>query len=304
VPTLADPCDITRKHDDFSRVIETSKLALRRGECPCPEAPYHRTRVLLGIDEPGMQDPPGDEALAARRCVAEMPLAERPAALLAEFRRMSVLDSAFLRPASQNGCEPLFPVLPVCAPVVLACLEIKIKRQDDCTEVECVQIDTCCRRALLPTATIQELLCGLAPGLIEPDGATDDAGGPRICRESVKWSAGGSKVGFSVTAPLNESTVRDAVRITSLRDRGWVDEDVIGVRFYDDNNVEVELADPPAYEIVRLIVKGTGPVPAFGADPPLPLAGFEGGPPCTADDGRDAVLTFTNGLPGVEEAAQ
>ena len=70
---------------------------------------------------------------------------------------------------------------------------------------------------------------------------------------------------------------------------------------YDDI-VEVELADPPVYEIVRLIVKAPGRLRCSASDPPVPLAGFEGGPPCPADDGRDAVVTFTNGLPGVEDA--
>ena len=185
VPTLADPSDVTRKHDDFSRVIETSKLVLRRGECRYPEEPYHRTRVLLGIDEPGAEDRPGDNALKARRHVAALPRAERPAALLAAFRRMSALDSACLRPASQEGCETLFPELPDCAPVVLACVKLEVKRTDGCVEAKCLGIDTGCRRALLPTATIQELLCGLAPGVLtdEEDASSRDAGGPRIRRE-------------------------------------------------------------------------------------------------------------------------
>ena len=34
VPTLADPCDITRKHDDYSRVAEGVRLELRLGRCP------------------------------------------------------------------------------------------------------------------------------------------------------------------------------------------------------------------------------------------------------------------------------
>lgn len=305
VPTLADPCDVTRKHDDYSRVIETSKLVMRRGDCPCPDPWYHRTRVLLGIDKPTSQDPAGDEALEARRRVAEKSAAERPAALLTEFRCMAALDAGCLGPAHEDGCQTLFPVVAAHAPVVLACLQITVQRRDGCTDIDCIEIDPCCRRTLLPTAAIQELLCGLAPGVVGTDCDADDdpcdAGGPRIRRESVNWTNGGAKVEFSVTAPVNQSTVQDAVRITSLRDRGWVDEDVVNIDFHDET-VEIELAGPPAYDIVRLIVKGTGCAPVFGECPPLPLAGFDDGPPCTADDGRDAVLTFTNGLPGVEEA--
>jgi hypothetical protein len=302
VPTLADPCDVTRKHDDFSRVIETAKLSLRRGSCLCLEDPYHCTRVLLGIDEPGCDDHAGDCALEARRAIAELPVGERPAALLAAFRRMSVFDSARRRPASEPGYEPLFPVLLEAAPVVLGCLRIAVKRGEGCPEIDCVDIDPCCRRAVLPTTTIQELLCGLAPGLIGGVGDID-AGGPRIERESVRWNDDRTRLCFSVTAPLNHSTVRDAVRITSLRNHAWVDEDVIGVHFPNECEVEVELADAPAYEIVRVVVKGTGPWPVFGADPPVPLAGLVGGPPCTIDDGRDVALTFTGELPRAAEEA-
>jgi hypothetical protein len=302
VPTLSDPCDVTRKHDDFSRVVETSYLSLHRGNCPCPDPPYHRTRVLLGIDEPGRHDPAGEEALAARRRVAETPDDERPQALLAEFRRMTVLDSAYMKPAEEATGATLFPVLPEHAPVVLACLEIEVKRNDGCVEIGCVEIGPCCRRALLPTTTIQELLCGLAPSLVDGgDDPVGDAGGPRIRRESVKWTHGGTRLRFSVTAPLNTSTIRDAVHITSLRDRGWEDEDVVDVDCHDGYQVEIELADAPDCEIVRLIVKGTGAWPVFGVDPPVPLAGLVGGPPGTADDGVDVVLTFTSGPGGLEE---
>jgi hypothetical protein len=53
VPTLANPCDITRQHDDFSRVLENASISLRPGDCAARERPYHRVRVLLGLDEVG-----------------------------------------------------------------------------------------------------------------------------------------------------------------------------------------------------------------------------------------------------------
>ena len=67
VPTLADPCDVNRTHDDYSRVIEQARITARLG--PCPQRPtgrYHRVRVLLGLDNVGDPDEPGKQALKAR----------------------------------------------------------------------------------------------------------------------------------------------------------------------------------------------------------------------------------------------
>lgn len=50
VPALADPCDVTRRHDDFSRIVETARITIR-STAPAPWRPYHRVRVLLGLDE-------------------------------------------------------------------------------------------------------------------------------------------------------------------------------------------------------------------------------------------------------------
>ena len=260
VPTIADPCDVTRKHDDYSRIVEHSRLVLLPNDCECRVEPYHRTRVLLGLDDVGNYDPEGQEALAAQAEVAAKPLAERPQALLASFRKMSTLDAASLRPAQQAGTgEPtLYPVLSEEAAVVLANVEIDVRDADGCLEICAVRVDTACRKSLLPTATIQELLCGLAPGLV---GAADeaDAGGPRVIAESVSWPDGGAKCRFSVTAALNPGSLRRAIRITSLSERGWIDEDIYAVRLADaGDGVEIELADPPANDIVRLIIKGTG----------------------------------------------
>ena len=59
VPTLASPCDITRQHDDFSRVLENASISLRLGDCAARARPFHRVRVLLGLDEAGRTTRPG-----------------------------------------------------------------------------------------------------------------------------------------------------------------------------------------------------------------------------------------------------
>ena len=140
----------------------------------------------------------------------------------------------------------------------------------------------------------------MAPALLGEVG-TGDAGGPRVIRESVALSEDGRTLTINVTAPLVQGSIRRAIAITSLSSRGWVDEDIDRIR-YDSKNlaVIVNLADRPINEVVRLIVCGTGPTPVFGSDPPVPLAGLVGGPPGSADDGVDAVLTFDNPIDTAE----
>ena len=102
-----------------------------------------------------------------------------------------------------------------------------------------------------------------------------------------------------MTAALNPGSLRRAIRITSLSQRGWVDEDIDTVRYQADTQaIVIELADRPVNPLVRVIVRGTGSTPVYGEDPAVPFAGLWGqGPPGTADDGHDAVLTFENRPP-------
>lgn len=299
VPTLADPCDVNRKHDDDSRVTETACVVLRPGRCPPRWHPYHRVRVLLGLDEVGEDDDAGEQALHARARVRDAPCDTRARELLREFRWLAALDNAELRAAAEPGTSDLtlFPVLDKDAAVTLACLEIKVRDADGCTTIEDTpRIELACRTALLPTATIQELTCGFAPG-VEDCAADEDADGPRVLADDVAWSDDRRTLYIPVSAELNPGSVRRAVRITSLSRRGWVDEDIDAVRFDPEGPaIVVEMADRPVNEMVRLVVKGTGSTPVYGAFPQVPLAGVSGGPPGTVNDGHDAVLVFGNRL--------
>ncbi|MGH3511150.1 MAG: hypothetical protein ACRDRB_02585 [Pseudonocardiaceae bacterium] len=298
VPTLADPCDITRKHDDYSRIVERAKLELRLGSCPPVKWPYHRIRVLLGLDEVLPGDHQGDEALAARREVATAPPDRRARELLKRFRALAACDVVDLHPAREPG-----DAYPTWFPsedgtVVLASVKIGVHENGDYVEIVDIHPDYTARTALLPTSTIQELSCALAPGLINAD-VSVDAGGPRVDADSRELSHEGRRLSIAVTAPLNPGSLRRAVRLTSLSIRGWVDEDIDAVRYdADDQRIVIELADRPINEIVRLTVRGTGPTPVFGLAPAVPLAGLVGGPPGTSHDGHDAVLTFENPLSG------
>jgi hypothetical protein len=293
VPALADPCDITRQRDAPSRVVEGVRLELRPGRCPDRARPYHRVRVLLGLDDVGEDDRPGEDARRALHRVLGCDPGERAEALLRQFRRMAAWDVMDLVPADAQDA----PVVDEDSGVVLARVEIDVRDRDGGSEIIEVRPDPCARTALLPTATIQELACGLAPALLG-EKAGEDAGGPRVIPGSVRWNEDATRLDFEVTAPLVPGSVsRRAVQLTSLAERGWVEEDIYSVS-YDDHElrVTVTLADRPINEIVRLFVRGTGTMPVFGRDPAVPLAGLAGGPPGTVNDGHDAVLTLRNPL--------
>lgn len=293
VPTLADPCDITRKHDDYSRVVEGVRLELRPGGCPDRSRTYHRVRVLLGLDQVGKDDPAGEKAAAARRDVLSRPPAERPHAMLREFRRMASADAADLVPVMEPGesWPTLFPALESGAEVVLACVKIDVRDRDGCREITYMRTDSGERSALLPTSVIQELTCAVGAVLPATDGTYAD--GPRVIPK-VYWNEDATAFWFAVTAPLMPASVsRRAVQLTSLAERGWVEEDIDSVRYVDaERRVTVTLNAPPGNDLVRLIVRGTGGAPVFGQDPAVPLAGLAGGPPGDANDGHDAVLTL------------
>lgn len=295
VPTLADPCDVTRKHDDDSRILESAGIVLRPEPCPQHGHPYHRVRVLLGLDRVGADDRAGRDALAARREVEEVPANQRAGVLLRAFRQLAAEDSMARHPAAEPGAtEPTrFPLLEKDAAVPLACVQIDVLDADGCTTIQDVRIDPACRTALLPTATIQELTCALAPALLGSERARD-AGGPRIYADGAAWSDGERIVSLPVSAPLVPGSVRRAVAVTSLSGRGWVDEDIDTIRYESERPaIVVEMADRPVNPVVRVVVRGTGHTPVYGSDPLVPLAGLWGGPPGAENDGHDAVLTFT-----------
>ena len=98
-----------------------------------------------------------------------------------------------------------------------------------------------------------------------------------------------------VTGALVVGSIRRAVTVHSLSARGWVEEDVESVRYdTEESHLVVRLATRPVNNVVRMVVKGTGPTPVFGVAPAAPLAGVWGGPPACRHDGRDAVITLTD----------
>ena len=302
VPTLSDPCDVTRKNDDYSRVVERTRFDLVAGCCTRPRHTYHRLRVLLGLEEVNRDDEAGEEALKARRKVIDAPTAERACELVRQFRRMAAWDTTDLRPDDQDGdCNvPAFPADDEDCGVPLACLSFRVVERDGCRSIEDVCVDETVRTSLLPTSTIQELTCGLGPALV---GDTDApaAGGPQVIGPAVILEGSGRRLVIPVTAPLIASSVHGTVSITSLstmRPGGWVVEDIYNTKFDAAKQaIVVSLADRPVNSLIRIVVRGTGPRPVMGQQPVAPLAGVVGDQPTSRYDGRDAVWTFTHEAP-------
>jgi hypothetical protein len=295
VPALADPCDLSRRHTSESRVVERVRLAVEPGRCPAPSpAPYHRVRVLLGLDDASTGDVAGHEAARAVVRIAALPDEERVAALLQAFRRLAALDAADLAPYTAEGEDP--SLFPQAAPgvVMLADLRVRVRGYGDGLQVVDYEVDPCVRPTLLPTAVIADLVCGLAPALLA-SGATADAGGPRVER-AIEWPHP-HVLRLHVTKRLLAGSLADhPVAVTSLSERGWVREDIVRIEYDpDDLTLSVILDDEPAADLVRVVVRGTGPTPVFGAHPRVPLAGLAGGPAGGEDDGHDAVLTLRTG---------
>jgi hypothetical protein len=106
--------------------------------------------------------------------------------------------------------------------------------------------------------------------------------------------------------------VPDSVEVTTLTREGgdrWVVEDIYDTAYNaSDKAIVVRLAyslnKRPATALVRVQVRGTGGKPVMGLSPLLPLAGVYGRTPGDAQDGHDAVWTFTNDLGQTKSAGE
>lgn len=297
VPVLADPCDVGGNRNEPSRIIETARVHLLPGRCPPCRAGYHRLRVLFGLERASAGDQAGREAQAARDEVLALPPEQRPAEMRHRMRCLAAADAADLCAGREEGASsPLpFPVANPEAAVVLACVKVRVRDDDGCTTVDRVSVDECCRCTLVPTATIADLLAGMATHLV---GAVDDwsdtGEGPRIRAEHVEWLDDCTRLVLPVNRALAGASLRRrAVSVTSLTEKGWSEHSVESVQYDAEQLLVVVELERPVEGLVRVVVKGTGPTPAYGVSPAAPLAGVVGGPPVVPQEGRDAVLTLS-----------
>ena len=334
-PTLADPCEVSRGLDADSRILEEAQITVVPGKCePCRRCRRdHRLRVLFGLDPAEPRDRAAREASQALEDVASRPRHERVEAFCHHLHCLEAHDAGDIRPPCAEGTDrpTMLPVTEEQAAVVLACVVVEVSGEAKCPDVTICDVDDCCRCVLLPTQTITEMLCAIAARVLRPGhyrhhdhdhdghdrdddesgdyghpwpehddhtdwGATDLEEGPRVHADDVFWDDDARSYLVPVSAHLVAGSVRRAVMVTSLSARGWIEEDVESVRYDPENTrIVVRMAARPQNSVVRLVVRGTGPTPVYGVSPAAPLAGVHGGPPAGRHDGRDAVITVTDG---------
>lgn len=303
VPAYANPCDVTRRHDDYSRVLERARVEIRLGDCSdqC-RGDYRRVRVLVGLAAGDPADERDAEALAARRRVLAAPIPAHE--LSCQVQAMACRDAAELVPEPDaDGHLGLYPTDVEDAAVVLATVTITLCFRDDCWGfVGLPHVQECARTTLLPTDLISALACGLAPGLLGASGE-QPVEGPRVVGPDISLDERGRQLTIPVTRRLLPGTVRGTVEVTTLapdKDDRWVVEDVDDTTYAPDpdgpGSIAVRLAyslnDRADHTLVRVRVRGTGGRPVMGDDPRAPLAGVVEGPPGNRHEGRDAVWTF------------
>ena len=330
VPALIEPCDGSTQTTAYSRIRETAQLDLVPG--PPPRAnplpgdlPYHRLRLLFGLEGP-VTDEGGDPVAAdqeVQQALAEI-LAldpdERPAQLLATFRRLAALDVIDLKPplaAEGDDATPFPEASP--APLTLATITGITLQETDAGSWKLTggAVDVTVRPSHVATSTIQELLCGPAtagtasppptpPPESSPARAPDNeggrnasirpgrSGGPKVERASVRLEE--NQITFRVSdALLDASVVTTAFSVTVLDAPGWTASEIREARHDGASGlVTLTLRQRPAGRLVRLIARGTGPSPLLGSNL-APLAGDTDEPPGDEHDGRDFAHMLTIG---------
>lgn len=165
VPAIVEPCEGAQTDTAYSRVFETLDLLLRP---LLPEAPaagdrgFHRLRILFRIeDDPEAEYP---EVLDRRQAIEALPGSQQPAAYRAALREFAALDVTDLKPQQATEAEPasIFPEDPT--EVLLAEIKDILLEQNEAggwSILEPISApDVKVRSSLIPTAVIQELLCG------------------------------------------------------------------------------------------------------------------------------------------------
>src|SRR5881394_1839811 len=117
VPALLEPCDNASTGTAYSRVFETIEILLLPGLAPLPVYPYHRLRLMFGVDKPKKKNGSTDNTEADQIVLDEvariraLPGADQPAEWLQAFHRFAALDEIDLQPAtSEDGARTLlFP---------------------------------------------------------------------------------------------------------------------------------------------------------------------------------------------------
>lgn len=293
VPAMSSSCEGGGSDVAYSRVIETGELELR---------PY-------GNDADGNPQPPPDDRSAAfadlRRLVREgkAPAAE-PMGLswLEAFRGVAARTVTALGPPAFTGGAPdsshLFPANEP-GEIVLADLPgMSLVGEGPDRHLVAPTIDMSIRRSHVPTWVIEELIAELLAGRVGPV-VEPDAGGPRVAEVGLS----GTTVTVELTSDILEGSLAGAFdfrQIDTAATPAWSTPTVPALTYTAGAppapaTITFELpAEPTATVGYRLVLRGTGPEPLVGLvdGRAVPLAGYAGGPPSRAADGRDVVELF------------
>lgn len=240
VPALSTPCENSSVATAYSRVLETVEILLRPGLAPARTLPYHRLRLLFGLDPPQEE---GGVITPADQAVLDAPHN------LESFRRLAALDEIDL--TAPEGDE---------FPVVLADIAgITLDKTTDQLVLSAGAVNVAVRPSHVATSTIQELLCGQA----------GPAGGPVVIQNSVQIDETANQVSFRVSRELASASVVPArFSLTFFDDAsGWNIAPVTAAA-YDTatGTVTVDFTGPLGGQQVRFIALGSGPTPLLGAN--------------------------------------
>ncbi len=288
VPALLEPCAGAGSGGTaYSRVFETVDLRLVPGRAPRRPLPQYRAlRVLFGLQKPG--DDVFEKQAATRRLeIMRLAPENQPEAYLEALRRFAPTDEIELHPDDSDPKRlSLFPA-PDDTAVMLANIEgLTVKKVDDHWSLTAGRVDITVRPVLIPTATIQELLCGpVFGGSVDPRNLT----GPRVTSAEITDD---KTITLHLDKKLKTASVQPAaLSVTTFDDtQGWADVAIDQVKLNDPTTIAVTLNTALAADArVRLIARGTGPKPILGEDY-APLLGSANGPYPIPNDGIDFVF--------------
>ncbi|MFN0122733.1 MAG: hypothetical protein ACKV2V_19720 [Blastocatellia bacterium] len=305
VPALLEPCNNAGSGTAYSRIHETVTIELLPGLAPPRIDPYHRLRLLFslaaprkqGVDGASAADQQQDQQVSSERTrIAGLAAADQPMAWLAAFRRFAALDEIELPPGvSVDGARTLlFPGRDDDA-LVLANLQGLILTRGNngwALSAPADAVDVTVRPAHVATSTIQELLCGGLACCGDTAPPPPETAGPR----AVSLQLDDNRAVLTFDQPLHASSVKPAAfSVTVFTPAGGWGEHTVQDVFYDATTdparptallkTDPALPTPPA-GLLRVIARGTGPMPLLGVNN-LPLAGGITDPP--APGGLDYV---------------
>lgn len=308
VPALSEPCDGGSSTTAYSRVVETVHIALLPSLAELEgKTDYYRVQLLLGLVQP-REDDEGNvidddqEVLDARADVDATPSGQRSAKYRHWFRHFAILEQMALSPQLEPGVNHFdgFPQQNGGAVLLANVSGLRLRQQGEGWQLVSGKVDNMVRPYLLPTCTIQQLLCDCmgqgetSTPLVDPPVDPTDAGGPRVDPESVEME-GTEMLHFNISgSPLMKASAdANGLSISAFDTRdGWIPVVIKKVKYdADAQRVSVEFRDAPGGNLIKLIVKGTGSSPFLGRNR-IPLAGGPDSGPGSKHEGNDFVYMF------------